>query len=214
MAVLKIDIHVHTHHSDSTGSVAEVIETAKRRGLDGVAITDHHTLRGVEEALAMQHGLVIVPGEEVETDRGDILALGVRKVIPRGLPIREAIRQVHSQRGLVVVPHPTIPFFGKLKESDFGRLPIDGLEVFSAIAPLANHYARKNMDLARWLGLPVLAGSDSHFPETVGDAYTIIYARGYDLPNILGAIRQGRTRLGCRPSKLTFKFRMIISLLR
>lgn len=214
MAALKIDIHVHTHYSDSTGSVAEVIDAARRRGLDGVAITDHRTLRGAEKALAMRPDLVILPGEEIETDRGDILALGVRRVIPDGLPIREAIRRVHSQGGLVVVPHPTIPLFSKLRGPDLGRLPVDGLEVFSAIAPLAHHYAGKNLELARRLGLPALAGSDSHFSETVGDAYTIIYATGYDQTSILEAMRQGRIRMGCRPSRLIFKLRMIELLLR
>lgn len=209
---LKIDIHVHTWYSDSEGSVGHIIEVARRKGLDGVAITDHHTLRGAREALSKKSGLIIVPGEEINTDRGDILALGIRKEIPERLPIAEAIAQVHRQNGLVVIPHPTIPLFSKIKESDLRRLPIDGLEVFSSISPLANYYATKNMEMAKRLKVPMLAGSDSHFPETVGDAYTIVDAKSCDAQGILDAIELGRTGIGCHPSKLIFKVKMLIGL--
>jgi len=208
-APLKVDVHVHTSHSDSRASVEQVIETAKRRGLDGVAITDHHTLRGAEEAMTKETRLIIVPGEEVNTNLGDILALGIREVIPYGLSAGEAIRRVHSQGGLAIIPHPTIPLLSNFKESDLRRLPIDGLEVFSAITPLAWHYARKNLRLARRLKLPIVAGSDSHHPQTIGDAYTLIYTKGINLSEILDAIKQGKTGIGCNSSKLFFKARMV-----
>ncbi|MFQ6095579.1 MAG: CehA/McbA family metallohydrolase, partial [Candidatus Bathyarchaeia archaeon] len=206
---LKIDMHVHTNYSDSKGTVEEVIKMAENNGLNGIAITDHNTLEGAKVAMEMRSNLIVIPGEEVETEKGDILALGIKEAIPANLPIEEAIHRVHLQGGLVFIPHPTIPFFGKLKESDMRRLPIDGLEVFSAISPFANHYASKNMDIAKRLGLPMIAGSDSHFPETVGDAYTIIEAEEATLPSILEALRLGRTELFCRPSKLRSKIKIL-----
>lgn len=208
MTKLKIDIHVHTNYSDSISSVKDVIEAAKRRGLDGLAITDHHTIEGAKKAMAKGKGLIIVPGEEIETRQGDILALGIRKTILKGLSIVEAIKQIHIQHGLTILPHPTIPFFSKLRKSDLRRLAIDGLEVFSAITPLTRHYASKNEKIARKLGLPRLAGSDSHFPETVGDAYTILDVESCNLQGILDAIRLGRTEIGCQASRLIYKIKM------
>ncbi len=204
-----IDMHVHTNYSDSSGTVEEVIKTAKEKGLNGIAITDHDTLEGAKVAMNMQDGVIVIQGEEIKTRNGEILALGIDEAVPEDLPIEEAIRIVHLQEGLVFIPHPTIPFFGRLKETDMRRLNIDGLEVFSAISPFADHYATKNMAIAKRLGLSTIAGSDSHFSETVGDAYTIIDAKDAKLPSILEALRLGRTELFCRPSKLKFKIKML-----
>ena len=43
MPKLKIDLHVHTEYSDSKGRLEDVVRTALRKGLDGIAITDHNT---------------------------------------------------------------------------------------------------------------------------------------------------------------------------
>jgi predicted metal-dependent phosphoesterase TrpH len=207
--MLKIDMHVHTWYSDSTGSVEEVLEVARRKGLDGVAITDHHTMMGAYEALRRRGRLVVIPGEELMTTQGEILALGIRKKIPKDLPITEAIRRTHIQGGLAIIPHPTVPFFSRLRGDALQNLPIDGLEVFSAITPLAGHFLEKNLKLAQRLGVTKTAGSDSHFPETVGDAYTIIYSESRDLKDVLRHMRLGHTSIGGRPSSLAFKLRMI-----
>ncbi len=211
--MLKIDMHVHTSHSDSSGTVDEVLETARGRRLDGLAITDHNTMDGVEEALRKRGELIIIPGEEVKTRQGEILAIGISRPIPKDLPITEAIRRTHQQGGLVVIPHPTVPFLSKLKESEIRRLKIDGLEVFSAITPLPGYFLRKNLEMARRLNLPILAGSDSHSPETVGDAYTLIHSESRELSDILNAIKHGRTEVGCHPSKWRFKVKMVPSFL-
>jgi len=216
LITLRIDMHVHTRHSDSTGSVGDVIRVARRRGMDGLAITDHDTLAGVEEALATDSGLIVVPGEEVSTDQGHVLALGIGRRVPGGLPAGEAIRRVKAQGGLVVIPHMSgfpVPFASRFRESDLSALPVDGLEVFSAISILGRHFLTKNMKLAERFGLAVLAGSDSHFPETVGDAYTVVEAESRDIRDILEAVRLGRTKIGCQPSRLWFKMNMIVTVL-
>ncbi len=207
--MLKIDLHVHTWYSDSRASVREVIEAAKNRELDGIAITDHETIAGAVEAMKIKGKLIIIPGEEVKTKHGEILALGINRVIPKGLPIMEAIRRIHAQKGLVVLPHPTVPLLSRLREKDMRGLPIDGLEVFSSITPLSGYFFRKNVELAHRLGLPMTAGSDSHFMETVGDAYTIINSESRNLNVILCSIRLGQTLVGCSPSRLIFKARML-----
>jgi len=206
--LLKIDMHVHTWYSDSNGSVEEVLKVARQRNLDGIAITDHDTLRGAYEALEKKGDLIVIPGEEVKTKRGEILALGIMKTIPRYLAITEAINMVHVQGGFVALPHPTLPFFNKLKEEDMKQLPIDGLEVFSAITPFSGHYLEKNINLARRLGVTEIAGSDSHFFETVGDAYTIVYSKSRDLKDVLTALKMGHTSIEGSPSKLALKLRM------
>ncbi|MFF2484141.1 PHP domain-containing protein [Paenibacillus sp. NPDC058071] len=63
------DLHTHTTASDGTGSPASNVRLAKERGLAAVAITDHDTMAGVEEALAEGEklGIEVVPGVELST---------------------------------------------------------------------------------------------------------------------------------------------------
>jgi len=206
--MLKIDMHVHTWYSDSDGSVDEVLEVARLKGLDGLAVTDHKTVAGAHEALRKRGKLIVIPGEEITTTQGEILALGIRKRIPERLPITDAILRIHMQGGLAIVPHPTVSFFSRLSKNPQNYL-IDGLEVFSAITPLPGYFLRKNLELARRLRVGITAGSDSHSVETVGDAYTIVYSESRDLRDILQAVKLGNTSVGGGPSKLIFKFRMI-----
>ena len=206
--MLKIDMHVHTWYSDSEASVSEVLMEAERKGLDGLAITDHWTIKGAIEAMKKRGKLIIIPGQEIETKHGEILALGIKNKIRAKLSIQETIKRIHAQGGLAIVPHPTIPLFSVLNEEEMKTLPLDGIEVFSAITPIPGYFLRKNIELARRLRLSMVAGSDSHYAETVGDAYTIIYCRSRKVDDILRAVKLGRTSIGGRSSGLIFKWKM------
>ena len=65
----RIDLHVHTTASDGTCSPAEVVKLAKEKGLAAIAITDHDTISGYEEAKKAGEELEIevVPGIEIST---------------------------------------------------------------------------------------------------------------------------------------------------
>ncbi len=211
--MLKIDMHVHTRYSDSSASVDEVLAVAQSRGLDGLAITDHQTLEGAYEALKKKGTLIIIPGEEIKTAQGEILALGIRKTIPEDLPMTETLQRIHAQQGLAILPHPTVPLFGRAKEGTLKNLQIDGLEAISAITPLPQHFLRKNLELAKRLRVPVTAGSDSHFAKTVGDAYTIVYTESRNVGGILRAVKLGYTSIGGGPSRFAFKLGIVGRLL-
>lgn len=64
-----IDLHIHTTASDGTWSPAEIVAGAKRLGLDAIAITDHDTFAGYEEAkpAAAQEGIPLICGIELST---------------------------------------------------------------------------------------------------------------------------------------------------
>lgn len=61
------DMHCHTRISDNSFTIAEVIAIAKRQGVTHLAITDHDTTAGLEEAAALgaEHDVVIIPGIEI-----------------------------------------------------------------------------------------------------------------------------------------------------
>jgi len=64
---MPIDLHTHSDRSDGTESPRELVNAAKRLGLDAIALTDHDTTEGWEEALAAARaaGIGLVPGLEI-----------------------------------------------------------------------------------------------------------------------------------------------------
>ena len=65
----KVDLHVHTTVSDGLLSPVNVVKLAEESGLKGIAVTDHDTVDGVEEALeeGKKRGIEVVPGVEIST---------------------------------------------------------------------------------------------------------------------------------------------------
>ena len=66
MALVRIDLHVHSNASDGTDDPAEVVRRARAAGLDVLALTDHDTQAGLAEArAALPEGLILIPGMEL-----------------------------------------------------------------------------------------------------------------------------------------------------
>lgn len=69
----RIDLHLHTTHSDGSFSTAEVMAFAKQAGLTALAITDHDIVDGIPEATAIgkELGIEVVPGVEISSRLGE-----------------------------------------------------------------------------------------------------------------------------------------------
>jgi predicted metal-dependent phosphoesterase TrpH len=189
---MKFDLHIHSNYSDGRDEVKTILKAAVRRRLAGLSITDHDTLRGSEKARKIikeqKLDLILIPGAEVTTAEGHLLVLGVSEIPPRGLSPEETTDLVHEQGGITIVPHPYHPF-----RHAIGRVPkCDAVEVYNSkhLFGIANARARRE---ALRRGLPMVAGSDSHFAETVGLGVTDIDAS--DAKEAIEAIRAGRTRI-------------------
>ena len=76
----RVDLHLHTTASDGALAPAELVREAKARGLECIAITDHDSTNGIEEALAegAVQGVQVIPGIEMSTDipRAEVHILG------------------------------------------------------------------------------------------------------------------------------------------
>jgi predicted metal-dependent phosphoesterase TrpH len=175
---MKIDLHTHTLCSkDSCNQYDRIIDAVQRAGLDGIAVTDHNEFRGGLE-LQQRAPFTVIPGEEIKTDRGEIIGLFLTELIPPGLDPLETVRRIHDQGGLAYVPHP----FDEVRGSRIDRdaldvvAPhIDFLEVFNArnALPRFNHRA---LEYARQHNLLGGAGSDSHTYGEYGHAYVDVPA--------------------------------------
>jgi len=188
------DLHVHGDGSaDSRLSTKRAIARARELGLRGLAFTDHDRLTLLESPY---NDFVLVPGAELSTEWGDLLALGISELPPAGLPVPELIDDIHDQGGVAVVPHA---FSGELAHICMnGRVfevigVIDGLEVTSPKRSVDNAKARR---VARENGKAQVGGSDAHSVEDLGRGLTA--CDGATVEGLLEAIRKGRTEAFAR----------------
>lgn len=172
---MKIDLHCHSYYSDGVSSPSKIVESAFKKGLDGIAITDHKTARGGPEAIkaARKFGILLVLGEEVETRQGDVLALFLKEEIKiKNRELVEVAREIKKQEGIVVIPHPfhiKVKFRGNLERY---KDIIDGIEVFNARWPTISPDQRAYC-FAQKHNLAIIGASDAHYCREVGYGYTI-----------------------------------------
>jgi predicted metal-dependent phosphoesterase TrpH len=209
--VLSAELHCHSALShDGRDEIELLLEQAAAVGLDALAITDHDVLEASAEAadLAPAYGLVGIPGMEVTTAAGHLLALGVRERVPAGLPFAETIETIRGQEGIAVAPHP-------FQRSRHGVGPhistdvlagADAIEIYNSRL-LTGRSNRQAERFARARDLPMTAGSDAHISEMIGQAVTEIDAAERSAAALLEAIREGRTAiLGKRtPWRISFR---------
>ena len=68
---MKIDLHIHTTASDGRNTPTEIVHRASQLGMKAIAITDHDSVEGIEEALAEARKfpkLLVIPGVELGAD--------------------------------------------------------------------------------------------------------------------------------------------------
>lgn len=105
----RFDLHVHTTASDGRHRPAEVVRMAREAGLAGIAITDHDTVAGLEEALraGAELGVRVLPGVEISTESEGkdihILGYGFRRDDPQLLERLVMQRRVRETRNEAIV---------------------------------------------------------------------------------------------------------------
>lgn len=174
------DLHVHTTYSfDSTTTVRAVLKQAADEGLDVIAITDHDEVRGALEGreLASKFGIEVLPGVEISTSQGHVLAFFIEKNPPWRIPFLDTLLWVADQGGIAVVAHP----FAPLPESaslevvlhtlqhPVARKALKGIEVHNASLRALNARAEK---LSQYLPLARTGGSDAHVYGAIGTGRT------------------------------------------
>lgn len=191
--MLKCDLHIHTDFSrDGESSVEEVLEKARKVGLDAIAIVDHDTVAGAQYALGIKTDVIVIPGIEVSTKQGHLLVLGVNEVIPAGLDFYETVRIARDAGGLLILPHPYHQFrHGVAVRIKSAIGAVDAVESFNSryIVGSANKKAGRK---AKFFGKPCVAGSDAHNARFVGYGITLVDAER-NVASILSAIKKGKT---------------------
>ncbi len=199
---LKLDLHVHTTKSpDAFTPIDKLPFLIRRSGLDGVAVTDHNLLSDPSV-----DGEMIIPGMEVSSAQGHVIGLGLSDSVPRGLPADDTIKEIHRLGGLAIIPHPYDLFRSSVRPEILSIRP-DAIEVVNSSSFLHSLTWKKAREFAKKAGIPKVAGSDSHIPQTVGRAFTVVETDSGDIQSILDAIRKGSVDASGRPIRVLERVR-------
>jgi predicted metal-dependent phosphoesterase TrpH len=194
---------MHTNLGDGTASPARVLSESRRRGLKVIAITDHDHLEGakrVQELLDREQAsdIKLIWGVETTTREGHFLGLFVKKAPRFLLHIEDAISEIKDQGGLCVVPHPMgrlVPSLSrrKIEELLTRGYPIDGIELYNPSPANASVREKVRALNLQW-GFAATGGSDAHFWQHIGAAYTLF--PGSTAADLRQAILNRTTREG------------------
>jgi predicted metal-dependent phosphoesterase TrpH len=186
---ISADLHVHTTYSkDSMITPKELIYYAKKRGLNACAVTDHNYLDGAYK-IAKETDFLIIPGMEVSSTDGHIVALNVSELIPRGFSAVETVERIHKAGGVAIACHPYVYFKGCLRENVCSAF--DAIEVINARAFPFKRSVKKAQEAAERFNLSRVGGTDAHYGPQIGYGYTEIEAEEATVEAIAKAIVAG-----------------------
>jgi predicted metal-dependent phosphoesterase TrpH len=190
---IKADLHVHTTYSkDSLITPKDLVYYAKKCGLNAVAVTDHNYLEGAYK-IAKETDFLIIPGMEVSSSDGHIIALNIHEPIPRGYGAAETVELIHKVGGVAIACHPYVKFKGCLEEKVCSTF--DAIETINARAFPFKNSVKKAEETAERLKLSRVAGTDAHYGPQIGYSYTVIEAAEPSVEAIAKAIVEGH----CQP---------------
>lgn len=165
-----IDMHMHEmrYSKDSFLKLEQMVELAKKRGLDGICITDHDSmgLKEFAEMYSKKTGFPIFVGIEYFSLQGDIVAFGIDEYPKERIPAQEFISYVQSKGGMCFSAHPFRNNNRGLEENLRWIEGLDGVEVLNGSASFEAN--KKAADYAKELNLALVGSSDCHVPEKLG----------------------------------------------
>jgi predicted metal-dependent phosphoesterase TrpH len=137
-----------------------------------IAITDHDSLAGFFEAenIIKKNNLdiLLLPGCEVSSRDGHILAYNITKEIRKGMSAARTIDEIHAQNGIAVAAHPFNQNSLGEKIYDLSLDALEGLNATTSLSALIKAFLA-----AKYLRIPNLANSDAHQAQEIGRSFML-----------------------------------------
>ncbi|MEO5952376.1 MAG: PHP domain-containing protein [Chloroflexia bacterium] len=200
----KADLHMHTSLGDGLASVLQIFEYVENyTDLDVIAITDHDDIRGAMQALELAEKrkwrFKVLPGNEITTRQGHLLALFVTCEFPMLKSLEASVAAVYEAGGMAIAPHPLSWLTTSIREKALllqheSKMPFHGIETFNpSYAGKVSHKRVKELN-ETILHLPEFGGSDAHANSMIGKGYTMF--PGSTIEDLLEAIKNKTTVAG------------------
>jgi predicted metal-dependent phosphoesterase TrpH len=180
----RADLQLHSDLGDGLASPEAILDAAERVGLDVIALTDHDDIRGAfvlrDIAARRSSPVEIVPGVEVTTRSGHLLALWVEDEIPMFAALAATVALVHRAGGVAIVPHPLSYLTFSVGEGALRSLAaapdplvhVDGIETRNPSYAGRVRGARAAQLNETVLHVAETGSSDAHHANLVGTAWT------------------------------------------
>ena len=189
--MIRADFHIHTTFSDDSETKPKdlVEKLVAHPTIKVAAVTDHDSVKGIDavrKLAAPFPDILIMPGVEISTPQGDIVILGTAELPPKPWAVENVVDFAKKNACVSIAAHP----FREWGLGDVARTSnVDAIEVLNgASSASANKQAH---DLAKQLGVPGVAGSDSHKPSELFSVYNEVHA-GLSMDEILKAVKKGQ----------------------
>jgi predicted metal-dependent phosphoesterase TrpH len=180
----RADLQLHSDLGDGLASPEAILDAAERAGLNVIALTDHDDIRGAfllrDIAARRSSPVEIVPGVEVTTRSGHLLALWIEDEIQMFAALADTVSRIHRAGGVAIVPHPLSYLTFSVGEgallalaaSTDPQVHIDGIETRNP-----SYAGRVRAARSVWLNEKVLhvaatGSSDAHHANLVGTTWT------------------------------------------
>ncbi|MDY7031104.1 MAG: PHP domain-containing protein [Thermodesulfobacteriota bacterium] len=205
-----IDMHIHTKPASACSDLdpAELIEEAKRIGLDGVCITEHDKIWAPEaiRELREKYDFLVLRGTEITSMDGDMLVFGLDREFDKIISVKELRGLVDEVDGVMIAAHP---FRGAFLEG--GEVSIPGVTLtveeackkpFLKFMDTVESLNGENSELedeftlkvCEGLNMKGTGGSDAHSAKEVGRAVTIFEMDINCEKDLIRELKAGRFR--------------------
>ena len=180
-----IDMHIHTHFSScSIIEIPQLLQRARKVGLDGICITDHNTIasQNAFEKIDDYSGLFVIVGVEYTTSNGDFLVFGPVDYIPEKMDTKNLFKWVQKEGGVAIAAHP----FRKERPVDPYVLPLSNIiESVNGRNNSAENEMCKNWIKKCGNEVKEIGGSDAHTLEEVGRVVTVFKKNIYTMDDLI-----------------------------
>ena len=196
---MKVDLHLHDnkYSTDSHISIEEIVREAKRKGLDGIALTNHENPDVVKEIdeLVEKYDFVIFPGVEYLTKDGDIVAFGIDKLPEEQMSAQEFIEYVDKFGGTCTAAHPYRTNNRGLEDKLYTVKGLTAIEGYNGST--SDYHNGLAVKAGKELGIQVIGSSDAHVVEKVGVYATLLPYKVKNAKELIEALKTNR----CKPLK-------------
>lgn len=201
--MVKFDLHIHSCYSHnlygtklfsppSISTPEDIVKIALSRGINVIAVTDHDNILGSLKALEVARSpkykgkILVIPGVEVTSKNGHIVAYNVYDDIPKNLSAEKTIKLIKQKGGFAVAAHPfNIKYSIKRRFADKLLQDFFAFEIFNSHS-LKNKYAKNYIENHK---LAFTVGSDAHALKEIGLCYGVINKNIDSVEDFLCCIR-------------------------
>ena len=209
--MLTADFHIHTKYShDSYIEPSDILKVSKKMGIDILGIADHNTNKGAIVTKKLSKEILVLVGQEIKTEYGDLIVFGSNENISGGL--YDILDKASSENLFTILPHP----FDILRSSAIGNnlkdlsevlKKINAIEVFNARCYF-NYSNLKAQNVAKTNKIPGVAASDAHFLGEIKNAKNYIDCEKKE-DSVYEAIKKNKLCWEGKKTKNIFKLKAL-----